>query len=39
MKNVKGCYGFQISTFTILKTKTANRESNDVRGMYATFDL
>lgn len=38
MKNVKGCYGFQMSTFEMLKKKTANMESNNVRGIY-TFDL
>ncbi|XP_076287298.1 LOW QUALITY PROTEIN: uncharacterized protein LOC143212399 [Lasioglossum baleicum] len=38
MKNVKGCYGFQMSTFELLKKKTADMESNDVRGAN-TFNL
>jgi len=32
MKIVKGCYGFQMSTFEMLKKKTANMEPNDIRG-------
>lgn len=39
IKNIKGCYGFQMSIFEMLKKKTANMESNDVRGIYTTFDL
>lgn len=34
IKVIKGCYGFQMSTFEILKKKTANMEPNDVRGIY-----
>lgn len=38
-KNVKGCYGFQTSTFEILKKKTANMKSNDVRGVLLVDEM
>lgn len=30
---IKGCYGFQENTFKLLKEKSAQMESSDVRGM------
>lgn len=33
VKIIKGSYGFQMSTFEMLKKKTANMEPNDVRGV------
>lgn len=37
IKIVKSCYGFQMSTFEMMKKKTANMEPNDVRGIYIHF--
>ncbi|XP_067204347.1 uncharacterized protein [Linepithema humile] len=39
IKIVKGCYGFQSSTFEILKKKTANMEPNDVRGVLLLDEM